>query len=234
MKKIDSVLVFLFFMVLIIGLCNSFSDKKELKNENIQLKTCEVQNEIITGNKLIFIMDVNKIEKENDIQTALKQFKELNKIEDKKEWFIAYKDIINEYSHIIDPPETVYDYFTEKELDLLFHVVQAEIGDEYSFEQKVNVCSVIFNRLKHERFPDTLSDILVPSQFSTISNERYENVQVSENTILACEYAFSIEDTTDGCLFFDSNNSLNYHFVFNDGAHNFYTLQEDYNEQKED
>ena len=48
---------------------------------------------------------------------------------------------------------------------------------------------------------------------------------MSEDTILACEYAFEIEDTTDGCLFFDSNNTLNYRFVFNDKAHNFYSLR---------
>lgn len=34
-------------------------------------------------------------------------------------------------------------------------------------------------------------------------------------------------DTADGCLFFDSNNTLNYKYVFFDGAHNFYTLVEE-------
>lgn len=98
---------------------------------------------------------------------------EIESIEDKKEWFIAYKSIIEEYSYIIDPPETIYEYFTEEELDLLFHVVQAEIGDEcYSFEQKANVASVVFNRLYHEKFPDALSEILVYDQFSPISNGR--------------------------------------------------------------
>lgn len=151
---------------------------------------------------------------------------EIESITDKKEWFIAYKNIIDEYSYIIDPPETIYDCFTEEELDLLFHVVQAEIGDEYSFVPKVNVASVIFNRLEHERFPNTLSEILVYGQFSPISDGRYKEVEVSEDTILACEYAFQIEDTTGGCLFFDSNNTLNYQFIFNDSAHNFYKYKE--------
>lgn len=151
---------------------------------------------------------------------------EIESITDKKEWFVAYKNIVDEYSYIIDPPETIYDCFTEEELDLLFHVVQAEIGDEYSFAQKVNVSSVIFNRLEHERFPNTLSEILVYDQFSPISDGRYKEVEVSEDTILACEYAFQIEDTTGGCLFFDSNNTLNYQFVFNDSAHNFYKYKE--------
>lgn len=161
------------------------------------------------------------------IEEMNQKMAEIESITDKKEWFIAYKNIIDEYSYIIDPPEDIYDCFTEEELDLLFHVVQAEIGDEYSFEAKVNVASVIFNRLEHERFPSTLSEILVYDQFSPISDGRYKKVEVSEDTILACEYAFMIEDTTDGCLFFDSNNMLNYQFVFNDSAHNFYKYWED-------
>lgn len=164
---------------------------------------------------------------DNAIEEMNYEMTEIETITDKKEWFIAYKSIIEEYSYIIDPPETIYDYFTEEELDLLFRVVQAEVGDEYSFESKVNVANVIFNRFYHERFPDTLSDILVRDQFSPIADGRYKEVEVTEDTILACEYAFTMDDTTDGCLFFDSNNTLNYQFVFDDGAHNFYKYRED-------
>lgn len=150
---------------------------------------------------------------------------EIESIEDGKEWFIAYKSIINEYSYILDSPETIYDYFTEEELDLLFHVVQAEVGDEYSFDQKVNVAEVIFNRLEHERFPDTLIEVLTADQFQTISDGSYQNVDVSEDTIFACEYAFQIGTDTEKCLFFDSNDTLDYKFVFNDNAHSFYTYK---------
>ena len=94
----------------------------------------------------------------------------------------------------------------------------------------MNVASVIFNRLDHEKFPNSLIEILAADQFETISNGRYLKVDITEETILACEYAFEIQDTTDGCLFFDSNNTLNYKYVFFDGAHNFYTL----NEEKKD
>lgn len=86
---------------------------------------------------------------------------------------------------------------------------------------------MIFNRLGHKRFPDTLNEILVYDQFSPISDGRYKKVKTSEDTILACEYAFTIEDTTDGCLFFDSNKTLKYQFMFNDGCHNFYKYRED-------
>lgn len=178
----------------------------------------ETNTENIIANQPLSI----NFEIDNAIEEMNQRMTEIESITGKKEWFIAYKNIIDEYSYIVDPPETIYDCFAEEELDLLFHVVQAEVGEEYSFEQKVNVCSVIFNRLEHDRFPNTLSKILTPDQFQPIADGRYKKVEVSEDTIIACEYSFQVEDTTNGCLFFDSNNTLNYKFVFNDGAHNFY------------
>lgn len=201
-------------------------------SENLKTESVAVQVAIRTTENTaeIFIEEqptTINFEIDKVIEEMNQKMVKIESIADKKEWFIAYKNIINEYSYIIDPPETIYDYFTEEELDLLFHVVQAEVGDEYSFESKINVVNVIFNRFYHERFPDTLSDILVYDQFSPIADGRYRKVEVTEDVILACEYAFMMEDTTDGCLFFDSNNTLNYQFVFNDGAHNFYKYQEE-------
>lgn len=201
-------------------------------SENLKTESVAVQAAIRTTENTaeIFIeeqpVSIN-FEIDNAIEKMNHEMAEIEVITDKREWFLAYKKIIQKYSYIIDPPETIYDYFSKEELDLLFHVVQAEVGDEYSFESKINVANVIFNRFYHERFPDTLSDILVYDQFSPIADGRYREVEVTEDAILACEYAFMMEDTTDGCLFFDSNNTLNYQFVFNDGAHNFYKYQEE-------
>lgn len=201
---------------------------ENIKTESVAVQAAVKSTEMSLENFVIEQPVSINFEIDTAIEEMNQKMTEIESIEDKKEWFIAYKSIIEEYSYIIDPPETIYEYFTEEELDLLFHVVQAEIGDEcYSFEQKANVASVVFNRLYHEKFPDALSEILVYDQFSPISNGRYKEVEVSEDTILACEYAFEIEDTTDGCLFFDSNNTLNYQFVFNDSAHNFYKYREE-------
>ena len=191
---------------------------ENIKTESVAVQETAIFTGISAGNFVIEQPVSINFEIDNAIEEMNYEMTEIETITDKKEWFIAYKNIIDEYSYILDPPETIYDYFTEDELDLLFHVVQAEIGDEYSFEQKCNVASVIFNRLEHERFPNTLSEILVYDQFSPIADGRYKKVEVSENTILACEYTFMIEDTTNGCLFFDSNNTLNYQLVFNDSA----------------
>ncbi len=139
------------------------------------------------------------------------------------EWFKQYKLLIEEYGDKLGKPETIYDKYTKSELDLLFRVVQAEIGSEYSFGQKCNVVSVIYNRLNDYRFGNTINEILVRHQFSTISNGSIYKVTVDEKTVLACEYVYQFGDTTNGALFFDSNGRLNYTFLFNDGAHNFYT-----------
>lgn len=204
------------------------------QNEHIETESTTVRNSAMAG--IVDIAKPPKVSKytelrvvsieEAKIETAInlmnKDMEAINSIEDRKEWFIAYKSIVDKYSYILDPPLTIYDFYSDNELDMLFCVVQAEIGDEYSFEQKCNVASVIFNRIYNEQFPNTMFEVLTSDQFETISNGRYENVEVSEETILACEYAFQIEDTTGGCLFFDSNNTLNYVFIFNDGAHNYY------------
>lgn len=197
------------------------------KTESVAVQETAIFTGISAENFVIEQPVSINFEIDNAIEEMNYEMTEIETITDKKEWFIAYKSIIEEYSYIIDPPETIYDYFSEEELDLLFHVVQAEVGDEYSFESKVNVANVIFNRFYHERFPDTLSDILVCDQFSPIADGRYREVEITEDTILACEYAFMLEDTTDGCLFFDSNNTLSYQFVFDDEAHNFYKYREE-------
>lgn len=118
----------------------------------------------------------------------------------------------------------LYEDFSSDDLDLFFRIVQAEIGDEHTFEQKVNVATVILNRVKSEHFPNNLGDVLrAKRQFSTYSSGRYKRVTVSDLTVLACEYAYEIGGSEVGnALFFDSNGVLKYKKICNDGAHNFY------------
>ena len=203
-----------------------------IMGQNNDKTEISVQENIDTTNKIIKETELSEIEKlNNEVDAAIEnmnvEMAEIESIENKKEWFIAYKEIVDRYSYILDPPEGIYDYYTDEELDMFFRVVQAENGDEYTFEQKCNVASVILNRIEHYKFSDEMLEILTPQQFETVKNGSYENVKVSEDTILACEYVFMIEDTTDGCLFFDSNKALNYEFVFNDGTHNFYKLKQE-------
>lgn len=164
-----------------------------------------------------------KSKKEKIEEKIKREFNKINLISDKKKWFIERKKLIKKYCDVYDPPESIYNFYSKEELDLLFRVVQAEIGD-YTFEQKCNVVSVIINRINHNEFPDTMFEVLTADQFATISNGRIYEVTVDKTTKLACEYVFEFGDTTGGALFFDSNGVLNYRFLYNDGAHNFYTI----------
>ena len=215
-RIISVITLLLTITVLIIG---------NLENKKTEIKEVKIIKEDITYEKEI-IEQINPIEL--CISNMQLEISAINHINDKETWFREYKKVVEKYSDIIAPPKTIYDYFSDEELDLLFRVVQAEIGDEYTFEQKVNVANVIFNRLYSNKDDfakqDTLSKVLVKKQFSTIKNERYKKVEVSDITILACEYAFEIEDTTNGALFFDNNGILGNYYkeVFYDGAHYFY------------
>lgn len=228
MKK--RIIAILLLSVMMVCLITPFISNLEQNNLLINTVVLNVTKNI--PNKKAVVVENPKL----DIQRKLNNYidseiekmnSELNIIElikDKKEWFIAYKKLINCYSSVLDSPETIYDYYTAEELDLLFRVMQAEAGDEYSFEAKVNVASIIFNRLMSDKYSGNMFAVLVEDQFQSIEDGRYKEVVVSENTILACEYAFTVENTGQGCLFFDSNNTLKYNYVFSDEAHNFYSL----------
>ena len=165
---------------------------------------------------------------ENKIQEAQDKIDQIQAV-DNMDYFIQYKQIQEEYSEWLDADETIYDYFNEYELELFFRIVETEVrGDEY-FNEKVNVASVILNRLEHESFPCNLTDVLTQyPQFSSYTSGAYKNVTVTETTILACEYAFQFGDTTNGALYFDSTNGnswadKNREFLFKDSVgHSFY------------
>lgn len=155
---------------------------------------------------------------------------ELNAIDsnyEKKEWFITYKAIIEKYKDVAPVPKMIYDEYSEEDLKLLFGVVQAEVGDEHSFYEKCNVASVIFNRIRSSKFGNDISSVLTASQFSTIANGSYQRVNISEDTILACEYVYKFGDTTNGALYFESGGANTHaayaEYIFTDLAgHSFY------------
>ena len=146
--------------------------------------------------------------------------KELESIEDNKEWFIAYKNLIDEYSEWVDPPESIYDVYTNDEIYLMQRCIETETFEQ-DFDSKVNVASVILNRLESEEFSNDVNKVIVKGQFA------FGRKNISEDTKLALEYAYMIGDTTEGALYF---HSLSYKPRFNgadyiftdDAGHHFY------------
>ena len=215
MKRFISMLILLFMMVsLVIPIANINNQHKNDVSEPVLLS--DITYEIV----------VEEVVEEQDpyeiaIQEMQEKMSKIESIEDNKEWFLAYKDIVFEYAEWIDPPETIYDYFTDNEIYLIQRVVETETYDQ-DFISKCNVASVIINRFESGKYGDSIESIITaPNQFS------YWRKDITENTILAVEYAFQIEDTTNGCIAFRSDNNPNewysWHYVYTDKAgHHFY------------
>lgn len=168
--------------------------------------------------------EVSEAELADEAKQYMDLVNELETVTDKYAWYMEFEELM---SNSNDPMESIYDYYSDEELILLFRVVEAEVRDLGGFDEKCNVASVIFNRLS-EWYPNgNLFDVLTKKQFSTISNGSYKKVVVPDETIAACEFVFRFGDTTNGALFFESG-SNNVHdayatYMFRDAAgHKFY------------
>lgn len=223
MKKVlcvFAVLIFLFFNV------TSANDKEEqIEQKIIYVKAEKI--EPVKQNSEPKVVEVKEIKKTTE-EIKLEEFNiKLNEIEylkekSKEEWFQSYKDLIFEYAEWIGMPETVFDVFSEDEVRLICRVVETETYDQ-PFKEKVNVACVVFNRLENGGFGDTITEVITtPRQFA------YGRKNITESTILAVMYAYEIEDTTNGALFFNSFeeppeifNKARYMFT-DDCGHHFY------------
>ena len=124
---------------------------------------------------------------------------ELDQIEDTYEWYLAYKEIIEKYGCLLEEtPQTIYDVYSKDQISYIERMVETETHG-CSFEAKVNVANVVFNRVENNKFPnDPASVVTSPGQFC------YGKTRITETTRLAVEYAFLFPDTTNGALFFHS------------------------------
>ena len=138
--------------------------------------------------------------------------------ENRQEWYKAYKVLVADADA---PPLSIYDVFTDDELDLLFRCVQTEIGSG-DFNSKCNVAQVIINRWEDSE--STLSGIITaPNQFCYSASRS----SVTAETILACEYAFQIgvEGLKEAKYFHSGARTETFNgkpLIYYDGFHYFY------------
>lgn len=219
------------FFIVLISLCMPFMKACSKNNETMQYEVMNVDSIDLSGTLNENIkneqQEVQLVEEKKEaILTKQEEFNlelaELDSILDKKEWFLAYKDLVFEYSKWIDPPETVFDVFTEEEVRLMCQTVETECYQR-DFDCKVNVASVIFNRYYNGKFGDMITEIITsPKQFA------YYRETLTEDSILAVQYAFEIADTAQGALYFHSFDEAMPEFnrakyIFSDHAtHHFY------------
>lgn len=208
-------------VLLLLTICISFVYCTKNESQIEQIKMCTECEALLTELKII---DENPVE--IAITEMQKELADISNIKEKKQWFIKYKQIIEKYSYILDPPETIYDYYSDKDIEILHRIVEAECTG-LEFDKKINVANVIFNRINNEKFPDNIEDVVFqknPIQFSPVDDGRYYSVSLEDDTLLAIEYAFMFPDTTGGALFFEAiwSEKLNYDEVMCDGSHKFY------------
>lgn len=204
----------------------------------------EAEQSIKTEQEIIYVMaepiatiePMEEKQKEVSIKTTAEikneEFnRKLNEIKyvdmNNKEWFKTYKELSQEYTEWINLPETVYDAFSEEEVNLICRVVETETY-QCDFDSKVNVANVVFNRLEDGRFGDTITEVITtPKQFA------YWRKVITEDTIWAVMYAYETLDTTQGALYFHSFkepketfNRASYLFS-DDAVHHFYGFKEE-------
>jgi spore germination cell wall hydrolase CwlJ-like protein len=217
MKKIFIISVITSFLIGCIGGCISTIIENS-KEETVIIKELEPIH--IETNAVEIVEEQATIE-EVASQEYIAKMEELKTTEDKKQWFIEYKDLIFKYYKYLDPPETVFDVFSEEEVQLIFRVVETETYDQ-DFISKANVASVVFNRFYSGEFGDTITEVITADkQFA------YGRKCITEDTILAVMFSFEVEDTTDGALYFHSNEKTEEFcgakYSFSDDAiHHFY------------
>ncbi len=126
---------------------------------------------------------------------------------------------------------------SEDDYAVLLRIVEAEAGGE-DITGKMLVAGVVMNRVESNKFPDTVKEVVFQkengvSQFSPISDGRYEKVCISDSTKEAVEKVIYGEDITKGALYFASrkyadpekmkwfDNSLT--LLFSYGGHEFFS-----------
>lgn len=79
----------------------------------------------------------------------------------------------------------------DDEIEILERIVQAEAGGS-GYDGMLAVANVVLNRVKSERFPNTVTDVVFANrQFTPISDGRYYTVKVSDTAKQVVEDALN-------------------------------------------
>lgn len=188
-------------LVLYTNIALAYRDAQITKknNELLQQIQQEIEEEVYLAKETTSTVK-EEILVEEIILTKEEEFnqKVLELPKDKKQWFINYKELLENYSEDFAAPESIYDVFTEDEIYLMQRMIETECYG-CDFDSKTHVASVLFNRLATDSgFSDNVYEVIKPGQFC------YWRKVISEDTILALEYAYMIEDTSQGALYFNN------------------------------
>lgn len=115
---------------------------------------------------------------------------------------------------------------------LLAKIAMAETEGEDT-EGKALVMLVVLNRVKSDRFPNTVEGVIYQkNQFSPVSNGRFDSVEPDEDCWSALEMIQTEHwDGSQGATYFESKSESTWHsehlsFLFQHGNHYFYEDKE--------
>ena len=123
----------------------------------------------------------------------------------------------------------------------LLQIVEAEATGE-DLEGKMLIANVILNRVKDERFPNTIEEVVWQSidgsaQFQPTVDGRISSVEITDSTIEAVDRVLAGEDRSQGALFFMARNGSDASSIgwfeenliplLNHGGHEYYTMASD-------
>lgn len=128
-----------------------------------------------------------------------------------------------------------------EEYQTLLRIVEAEATGE-DLKGKMLIANVILNRVRDERFPDTIEEVVWQqiggsAQFQPTIDGRIYSVEVTSDTIEAVDRVLAGEDYSQGALYFmarmsSEDNSVgwfdnNLVLLFEHGGHEYYTLSKE-------
>ncbi len=116
-----------------------------------------------------------------------------------------------------------------EEYEALCRIVQAEAGNQDA-EGKLLIANVVLNRVRSERFPNSIVDVIFQdnggkTQFAPTKNGSYNNAQITIDTMAAVNRALAGEDISKGALYFKAGDNMKWgrlEFLFQHGNHVFF------------
>ena len=123
----------------------------------------------------------------------------------------------------------------------LLQIVEAEATGE-DIEGKMLIANVILNRVKDERFPNTIEGVVWQqidgsAQFQPTIDGRINTVEITQSTIEAVDRVLAGEDSSEGALYFMARNGSDVSSIgwfeenltplMTHGGHEYYTLSKE-------
>lgn len=171
---------------------------KALRKEYNEYKKSAEEQITLLSDKLNSLSDEYDDLSELTVNELLEYIEPLKEL-DKQEYMNQYKKIVEKYGTSEEKGLSLYDEYSEEQINIMCRCIETEVY-QCSFDAKVNIANVIFNRIKDNKFPsDPYSVITAKNQFA------YHRTKISEDTLLALEYAYIHGDTTNQAIAFRSD-----------------------------